>query len=198
MSKGPIFIPAFISTVDYKPARVSPRIFFYNGLKESDSYFIEGYGSTTSTSTSASFSSFPYFDHYSGNVTDASSLSLLFNNEDAPYGDIPSASLYTEYWETYVELLYNPKTRLTICSAVIPINDYYQLELNDVVNVGGNYYHLRAINDYNLTTGECNLQLLGPIIKDTLFRPTPIPKQLLLDYSDVQLMDYNGVDLSEY
>jgi hypothetical protein len=198
MSKGPIFIPTFISTVEYKPARVSPRIFFYNGLKLCDPYFIEGYGSTSSTVVSSSQSSFPYFDHYKGNITDQSSLSLLFNNEEAPYGEIPSGSLYTDYWETYVELLYNPKTRLTLCSAVIPVDEYYKLELNDIVTVKGNHYHLRAINDYNLETGECTLQLLGPIIPDALFRPAPVPKQLLTDYNSVQLTDYNGVDLREY
>jgi hypothetical protein len=46
--------------------------------------------------------------------------------------------------------------------------DYFNLELNDVAEFRGNYYHLRAINDYNLTTGECNVQLLGPIISDTI------------------------------
>ncbi len=38
---------------------------------------------------------------------------------------------------------------------------------NDIVNFRGNYYHLRAINDYSLKTGECQLQLLGPIIADS-------------------------------
>jgi hypothetical protein len=168
MSKGPIFIPAFISTVNYDAARVLPRIFYYNGLKASDAYFLEGYGSTTSTSTSASFSSFPYFDHYSGSIPNSGSNSLLFNNEVTPYGSIPDESLYTEYWETYVTLLYNPRTRLLTCSAIIPLAQYFQLELNDVVNFKGNYYHLRAINNYNLTTGECTLELLGPLLPDTL------------------------------
>ena len=42
------------------------------------------------------------------------------------------------------------------------------MELNDLVQFRGNYYHLRAINDYDLTTGECLVQLLGPIISDAL------------------------------
>jgi hypothetical protein len=51
------------------------------------------------------------------------------------------------------------------------------MALNDVVNFKGNYYHLRAINDYSLKTGECTLQLLGPIIRDTIsdLQPTPTP-----------------------
>ena len=38
------------------------------------------------------------------------------------------------------------------------------MELNDIVEFRGNYYHLRAINDYNLKNGECQIQLLGPIL----------------------------------
>jgi hypothetical protein len=37
------------------------------------------------------------------------------------------------------------------------------MELNDIVEFRGNRYHLRAINDYNLKNGECQIQLLGPI-----------------------------------
>lgn len=195
MSKGPIFIPTFISTVDYQPARVSPRVYFYNGLKSCDEYYAEGYTSTTGSVASSSLGSFPHFDHYKGTTSTLESDSLLFNNEESAYGVVPKDSLYTKYWETYVELLYNPATRLTIVSAVIPVEKYYTLELNDVVNFRGNYYHLRAINDYNLTTGECNLQLLGPIIPDTFFRPEPAN---LTDYDDIDLLDYNDIQLLEY
>jgi len=104
----------------------------------------------------------------SGSFPTIGSNSLLFNNENASYGAIPSGSLYSEYWETYVELLYNPKTRLLNCSAIIPLADYVKMELNDIVNFRGNYYHLRAINDYSLKDGTCSLQLLGPIIPDAL------------------------------
>ena len=42
------------------------------------------------------------------------------------------------------------------------------VELNDIIFFRGNHYHLRAINNYNLKTGECALQLLGPILDDAL------------------------------
>jgi hypothetical protein len=51
-------------------------------------------------------------------------------------------------------------------SAIIPLADYFEMELNDIVQWRGNYYHLRAINDYNLKDGTCKLELLGPIIRD--------------------------------
>jgi hypothetical protein len=57
---------------------------------------------------------------------------------------------------------------LVNASAVIPLAKYFDMELNDLVQFRGNYYHLRAINDYDLTTGECLVQLLGPVIGDAV------------------------------
>jgi hypothetical protein len=175
----PIYIPTFISDQNYNPSRVLPHIYFYNGLIDCQTYYIES-GSLTTSGVTYAQTKFPYFDNYnvvSGSFPTTNSDSLLFNNEAASYGQIPTENLYTEYWETYVSLLYNPKTRLLTCEAIIPLADYFQIELNDVVNFRGNYYHLRAINDYSLKTGECSLQLLGPLISDTLsdIDPEPTP-----------------------
>ena len=168
----PIYIPTYINNAEYAPARVLPRLLFYNGLIDCQRYYIES-GSLTTSGNTIEQSRFPYFDNYnvvSGSFPTSDSLSLLVNNENAAYGQIPTENLYTTYWEKYISLLYTPYTRLINCEAIIPLADYFDMELNDVVNFRGNYYHLRAINDYSLKTGECTLQLLGPIIPDTLSR----------------------------
>jgi hypothetical protein len=177
----PIYIPTYISDQNYNPSRVLPRLLFYNGLIDCETYWIES-GSLAFGGVTYQQNAFPYFDNYnvvSGSFPTTDSLSLLFNNEAASYGEVPTDSLYTTYWEKYVSLLYNPKTRLLNCSAIIPLKDYFEMELNDVINFRGNYYHLRAINDYSLKDGTCNLQLLGPIITDTFSdifpEPTPVP-----------------------
>lgn len=172
MAVNKIFIPTFISSVDYQPVRTLPHIYFYNGLKECEPYYIEHYTNTTGSVTASVQNSFPYVDNYDGLIPTTGSRSLLFYNESTPYGQTPTASLYTTYWDKYVSLLYNPRTRLINCSAIIPLADYFEMELNDIVQWRGNYYHLRAINDYNLKDGTCNLQLLGPIISDAV---TPEP-----------------------
>jgi hypothetical protein len=71
------------------------------------------------------------------------------------------------------------------------------MALNDVVNFKGNYYHLRAINDYSLKTGECTLQLLGPIIPDTLSDlqpppPPPPPPVAAPATASINLSEYNA------
>jgi hypothetical protein len=165
----PIYIPTYINNAEYAPARVLPRLLFYNGLIDCQTYYIES-GSLTTSGNTIEQSRFPYFDNYnvvSGSFPTTDSLSLLFNNENAAYGQIPTENLYTTYWEKYISLLYNPYTRLINCEAIIPLADYFDMELNDVVNFRGNYYHLRAINEYSLKTGECKLQLLGPLLNDT-------------------------------
>ena len=171
--KIPIYIPTYISSIDYAPARVQPRIFYSNGMVECETYYVQGFPlPSTGSITAYPQTAFPYFDNYSvvsgSQFPTTGSKSLLFNNEEAVYGTTPTGSLYSNYWSTYVELLYNPRTRVVNASAVIPLADYFQMELNDIVQFRGNDYHLRAINDYNLTTGECNIQLLGPILEGSL------------------------------
>lgn len=171
MALQKMFIPTFIANAEFQPAQVRPRLFFYNNKVETTPYNIK--------MTTGPFSSqvrevdfYPYFDHYSTGsgqeVPGADSDSNLFLNEGASLGTLPTDTLYSKYWSKYVGLLYDPKTRLIEMGAVIPFADYVELELNDIVFFRGNHYHLRAINKYNLKTGECSLQLLGPIIDDTL------------------------------
>ena len=174
--KQKIYLPTFISSINYDAARVLPHIYFYNGTKACEPYYIENENGTANL-----FEEFPYFDNYSGNTTTSSSLSLLFNNEAAVYGEAPSASLYSTYWQKYVELLYNPRTRVVNCSAIIPLADYFKMDLNDIVQFRGNHYHLRAINNYNLSNGECDLELLGPILGDVLSNILP-GKQCEFDF----------------
>lgn len=168
MAKIPIYFPTFISSVDYKPAVVNPRIFFYNGKRECNQYYFLDANDTPNVQQY-----FPYFDHYSAGTgsTDfptSGSYSLLFQNENSVYGVTPAQSLYTTYWDKYVSLLYNPRTRLINCKGIIPLAVYFETELNDIISWKGNLYHLRAINNYDLKTGKCDIQLLGPILPDSI------------------------------
>ena len=176
MANIKIYIPTFVSDAEFNPARVNPRVFFYNGTIDCEPFLIEANEGGTITQTS--IPAFPYFDHYSvepgGTLPGPNSNSLLFLNETAAYGTTPTGSLYDEYWEKYVSLLYDPKTRLLDASAIISLGDYNEMELNDIVQFRGNYYHLRAINEYDVKDGTCKIQLLGPILNDSLNVQKPI------------------------
>lgn len=168
----PIYIPTFISDATYAPSRVLPHVYFYNGLVECEEWYFES-GSLTTSGVVKTQTSFPYFDNYNivtGSFPTDTSLSLLFNNEAAVYGTTPTGSLYSDYWNEYVSLLYSPVTRLINASAIIPFAEYIKLNLNDIIEWRSNMYHLRAINDYSVKTGECTVQLLGPILEGALNR----------------------------
>jgi len=170
MANIPIYIPTYISDQTYNPCRVQPRLLFYNGMVSCEPWYLES-GSNTTGGTGFEQTAFPYFDNYnvvSGSFPTTDSKSLLFYNEASVYGELPTNTLYSDYWSKYVELIYNPRTRLLNASTIIPLADYFKMELNDIVELRGNYYHLRAINDYNLKNGECNIQLLGPILSDAV------------------------------
>jgi hypothetical protein len=180
----------YIGDQNYAPTQVFPRVLFYNGLISSSRYFVEeqlqdigasgdfnadfnnDFDNIISSYVNArSLSVYPYFDNYNvitGSYPTTGSRSLLFNNETSTFGSLPDKSLIDEYWASYLNLLYNPRTRLVNAAAVIPLANYFDIELNDLVQFRGNYYHLRAINDYDLTTGECLVQLLGPVISDAV------------------------------
>lgn len=177
----PIYIPTYIGDQNYGPARVLPRLLFYNGNVECQTYYLQGTTGPQSVGFPVSYvelNNFPYFDNYSaetGSFPTTGSKSLLFFNEDSLYGQTPTSSLYSEYWDDYVQLLYNPRTRLLNATAIIPLADYFKIELNDIVEFRGEYWHLRYINDYNLKNGECVIQLLGPIFPAAVPFASDIP-----------------------
>jgi len=139
-SSFPMWIPYYIADEKYTPAKVLPRLYFYNGLVNSQDYYFEGYTSSTGSISRLSFTQYPYFDNYStGSLNGTASIypqldgrSLLYNNEQAVWGTTPLESLVSEYWATYLGLLYNPRTRLVDATAVIGLADYFEIELNDI------------------------------------------------------------------
>jgi hypothetical protein len=168
----PIYIPTYISDQNYNPTRVQPRLLYYNNTVDCETYYIRDGNDVTNA-----IDLFPYFDNYNvvtGSFPTTDSKSLLFFNEQPVYGSAPATSLFSEYWNPYIQLLYNPRTRLLTMSGIIPLADYFEMELNDIVNFRGNDYHLRAINGYNLSTGQAeSIQLLGPILEGSLDRLAP-------------------------
>jgi hypothetical protein len=165
-TKRPLYIPTIVKDENYEPSTSRPRIFFWNGLLESEGYYIEGYEEGTTNIQSVGFQQIPYVDHYSasfGEVPSSGSKSLLFFNEQNPYGIEPQQNLYSNYWNQYVQFLYNPRTRLVRVSAKIPLAEYFDTELNDLITFRGNQYQLRAINNYNIQDGSCLVELIGPV-----------------------------------
>ena len=76
----PIYIPTYISDQNYNPTRVLPRLLFYNGLIDSEQWYLES-GSSAVGGVPFEQTQFPYFDNYnvvSGSFPTTNSDSLLF------------------------------------------------------------------------------------------------------------------------
>jgi hypothetical protein len=79
-----LYIPTYINNAEYEPARVLPRLLFYNGNLSCQTYRIQDQNFSSNAQTS-----FPYFDNYnvvSGSYPTTDSRTLLFNNENAAVG----------------------------------------------------------------------------------------------------------------
>ena len=75
----PIYIPTYISDQNYNPARVLPRVMFYNGQVDCEPFYVKD-----ENNSSRRVEQFPYFDNYSvvsGSFPTTDSDSLLFFNE---------------------------------------------------------------------------------------------------------------------
>ena len=62
MANIPIYIPTYINSVDYTPAKVQPRLLFYNGMLDCETYYIES--ASVLGGIAREQNAFPYFDNY--------------------------------------------------------------------------------------------------------------------------------------
>lgn len=89
--------------------------------------------------------------------------SLNFGNEISSWTlAAQTESLYSNYWETYITDLYNPKRRLYNYDAVIPHHIFSSLLLNDKLIIRDRKYIINRMKA-NLTNGKVQLELLNDV-----------------------------------
>jgi hypothetical protein len=108
--------------------------------------------------------------------------SLLWNNEFSTWnGALINNTLYSNYWQNYIESIFNIKKRIFKYKAKLPIYLLTQLKLNDIIKIKDSYF---KINDYNvnLLTGESSFNLINNF--DTNFNLfAPSKKEFYQDYT---------------
>lgn len=110
----------------------------------------------SSTTTASSYNVF-------GQDTDISGVNwtINFGAEQSSFTDlIETNTLYANYYDDYINNIFNVKARIVKIKAIMPIPFLTSLKLNDRVIIRDKRY---TINSYttNLTTGEVNLELLN-------------------------------------
>jgi len=89
------------------------------------------------------------------------SSSLLFNNEFSTWnGAFINNTLYSDYWQNYIQSIFNIKKRSFKFNANLPTYLLTQIKLNDVIKIKDNYF---TINDYNinLLDGDATFNLIN-------------------------------------
>ena len=99
-----------------------------------------------------------------------SKVNIHFKNEYNEYtvrevGD-PACftdTLFETKYKTYIQDVFNEKRRLIKVTAYLPMKVYYDLELNDLIELGQDSYKINSLKT-DLTTGKTELELLNTIL----------------------------------
>ena len=95
-----------------------------------------------------------------GNV---SYQSLLFNAEIDPYTkNVITETLFKNYYQSYIEDVFNEKRRLTKVKAFLPLRILLKYTLADTFIIAGKEYKINSITT-NLQTGESDMELLNEV-----------------------------------
>ena len=72
-------------------------------------------------------------------------------------------TLFETKYKTYIQDVFNEKRRLIKVTAYLPMKVYYDLELNDLIELGQDSYKINSLKT-DLTTGKTELELLNTIL----------------------------------
>ena len=93
-----------------------------------------------------------------------STANINFKDEKNEYtGDNTfTGTLFKNYYETYIENVFNTKNRLTKVKAYLPLRILLNFTLADRFDINGKRYKINSI-ETNLATGESNIELLNDL-----------------------------------
>ena len=72
-------------------------------------------------------------------------------------------TLFESKYKTYIQDVFNEKRRLVKITAFLPMKVYYNLKLNDLIEVGQDRYKINSMKT-DLTTGKTEFELLNTIL----------------------------------
>jgi hypothetical protein len=140
---------------EYQPYIPKPILLYFNGMENINSAPFK-FGDGVSIITIFNYALFGQdLEDVNGNI-----FSLCWGQEVSSfYQQTVDNSLYTTYYQAYLQNLYNPKQRLVSVKTVLPIRLLSQLRLMDRLIIRDKRY---VINDMksNLVNGEVMLTLL--------------------------------------
>ena len=99
-----------------------------------------------------------------------SKVNIHFKNEYNEYtiGETGNPTCFTDTlfetkYKTYIQDVFNAKRRLVKVTAYLPMKVYYNLQLNDLIQLGQDSYKINSLTT-DLTTGKTEFELLNTIL----------------------------------
>ena len=141
-------IPVLLNN-DMKPA-CNELVLFYMSIDSyisSDSYY--ALGSVRNTYPHAG--TFQEYNTSAGN-------SLAFSLEQNLAGLVPTDTLYSKWWQTYIARIFASSSRRVTMSAYLPVGEWLNLDMSNTIRVHDYYYKIEDIS-YNITTGQATLNM---------------------------------------
>lgn len=147
--KTELNIPVFLDS-DSKPVQQDYTMFYYGGKQSvSDTWFFNGVTQYV----------MPLMTPYSEYPTLSTSYSNAFGLELSLRGNAPTKTMYDMYWTEYLSRMYSTQSRVVKMTAILPVGEWLNLELNDTIAISSNYYKVQSIQ-YDMLTEQANLELI--------------------------------------
>ena len=128
-----------------KTALGKPYIFF-NRVVDSSSYTVTSLNLTAYNAPS--------------NVSSDENHTLNFGAEyDEFNGDVNTNSLFSRFYQQYIEQSFNLKGRIIKISAQLPVSFILNYNVNDIIVINGQEYYINSLTT-NLATGKTELELI--------------------------------------
>ena len=147
--KTELNVPVFMDS-DAKPVQQDYTLFYYGGKQSvSDVWYFNNVTQYV----------MPLMTPYSDYPTLSASYSNAFGLELSLRGDAPTKTMYDLYWSEYLTRMYSTQSRVVKMTAVLPVGEWLNLELNDTIAISSNYYKIQSIQ-YDMLTEIANLELV--------------------------------------
>ena len=97
------------------------------------------------------------------NIHFQAELNEYLANEDGGEANDFTNTLFETKYKTYIQDVFNEKRRLVKVTAYLPMKVYYDLELNDLIQLGQDNYKINSMKT-DLTSGKTEFELLNTIL----------------------------------
>lgn len=153
-----------------KPMVDIPRIFYYdqNQILSTSPFEMQNGVDASGLATFTTMYTAPYVSMFTDVSGIASTESLNFSIEEPTRGIPAVKTLYQEFYNTYVQRVFDPQQRSLKVKVYLSLAEYHTLEMSDNIFFNGHYYTIDSLK-YDLSSKMADLEL-SVFFRDKTYR----------------------------